>query len=116
MTDYPALVLSTFVFAAMAGPLTASLAATILPELTPHEGRGRIAAVFGLITVVFGMGSGGTLVALVTDQVLHDETKLPLSVVLVASPAFLVAMVLAILALPRVRSLRAKVAALTGEA
>jgi hypothetical protein len=60
-------------------------------------------------------GLAGTLVALVTDHVLHNEAKLPISIAIVAAPAFLIATVLAVRVLPGVRALRTKVVSLTGE-
>ena len=67
------------------------------------------------VGVVFGMGFAPTMVALVTDKVLRNEAQLPTALVLVAAPSFLLAMVLAIVVLPRLAALRAQIAALTGE-
>jgi MFS family permease len=103
-TQQPALLLAGFAVAATAATMLSGLAATILPELAPSQGRGQITAAFELIAIICGMGLAPTLVALVTDQVLHNEAALPLSVVIVSTPCFLAAAALAWFALPRVRA------------
>jgi MFS family permease len=114
--DHPSLVIASFALTATVATMVTQLAYTILPELAPSAGRGQILAGFGLIGNICGMGLAPTAVALITDQILHDERRLPLSLALVAAPALLLAGVLVALALPRARSLREKVMALTGEA
>jgi MFS family permease len=114
--QYPVLVVGSFASTALLGTMISASVVTILPELTPSEGRGQVLGVFGLVGIICGMGVGPTLVALVTDHVLHDEGRLPVSVVLVATPAFVVAAVLAGLAIPAARRLRDRLRALTAEA
>lgn len=53
-----------------------SLSTTILQLYTPSRLRGRITAAFLLVTNVIGLGLGPTLVALITDKVLGDESQL----------------------------------------
>ena len=69
-------------------------------------------ALYGFVGVVGGMGVAPTLVALVTDRVFHDESKLYVSLVLVTAPAFLLSTLLAGLALRRAGRLREAVSRL----
>jgi MFS family permease len=55
-----------------------------LQDLFPNQLRGRATALLGLLSNVFGLGCGPTLVALVTDQVFRNEMMLQKSVGIVA--------------------------------
>jgi MFS family permease len=114
--DYPVVVVGCFAVTAIAATMITVLAYTILPELVPSEGRGQIVATLGLVGTICGMGLAPTMVALITDHVLHDESRVPLSLVMVVAPALLLASAMAALALPRATALRKRIRVLTGEA
>jgi MFS family permease len=105
-THYAALVMLGMAAMATGGTIAGALAATFLPELTPNEERGQISAIYELVGIVVGMGVAPTLVALVTDKVLHDENGLPISLVVVLAPAYLAAAALAWYAVPRIKALQ----------
>lgn len=103
----PFIVILGFTLIGVTATIVSSLLITILSELVPSDGRGRIASLFGLVSIVCGMGLAPTLVATVTDHIFHDESKLPLSLVVVSVPAIIVATILAVRSLPHVCALRA---------
>jgi MFS family permease len=108
MAKAPALVITAFAMTATLSTITATLAATILPELTPSEGRGRVMAIYQFIAVIGGMGLAPTVVALITDRVLHDESRVAQSVALVSVPGLALAVLLIGAALPHARKVRAQ--------
>jgi hypothetical protein len=61
-----------------------------------------------------GLGLAPTLIALITDHVLHDHNKVNLAMLLVAVPALLLAALLASIAMPNARRLREKLIADAG--
>lgn len=76
-----------WVFLLLATPIASvmTLAATAgaaLQIVAPNEMRGQIGALFLLVMNGIGMGLGPTLVGLVTDLVLRDESRLGLSMTL----------------------------------
>jgi MFS family permease len=113
--QHPAMVIGAFAVAAVFATMASSTAATIFSELTPSEGRGQVMALYGLVSNLCGMGAAPTLVALVTDQVFHDENKLPLSMVSVIAPALLLSAVFGALALRGAGALRAQLGRLETE-
>jgi MFS family permease len=71
----PALALATFgvslFFAMMApGPQNAAL-----QSVTPNRMRGQATALFLFVFNIVGFGCGATVIALITDHVFHDETR-----------------------------------------
>jgi MFS family permease len=113
---HPAAVIGAFAVSAIAATMASSTAATIFSELTPSEGRGQAMALYGLVGTLCGMGVAPTLVALLTDQLFHDEGKLPLSLVSVITPSLLLAALFAALALRGAGALRAQARRLEMEA
>jgi MFS family permease len=67
-----------------------------LQDLVPNQLRGRVAALMLMVGNVLGLGGAPTLVALVTDQVFHDEMKLQTSVGIVALAAGVLGLLLAL--------------------
>jgi MFS family permease len=103
---HEAVVIACFFAYATLSTATTSMAYTVLPELAPNEGRGRMIALFLLIGYVVGLGLAPTAIALVTDRVLHDEMRVNLSMLIVCLPAQLAAALLVSVALPAARRLR----------
>ena len=83
----------------------------VLPDFVPNEGRGQIIAVEQLISALVGLGLGPTLVALVTDKVIGDESLVHLSMLAVGLTAAGLGAVTATLALPAARRLHAQLSA-----
>lgn len=79
----------------------------ILPDVVPGEIRGQVTAFYQLVANIGGLGIGPTLVALVTDHVLGDESLLNVSMLIVALPCVAIAAMLYALAMPRARQRRA---------
>jgi MFS family permease len=71
-----------------------------LQEITPNRLRGFQHAAAALIATLLGLGAGPSAVALVTDKVLHDESRLDLSLLLTL-PAMLGVCILLALAVHR---------------
>jgi MFS family permease len=87
----------------VSGFILAFISASYFPaiqDLFPNQLRGRAVAFLGLVGTVLGMGSGSTLVAVVTDQVFHDEMMLQKSIGIVGVSAVSIAFIFAIF-LPR---------------
>jgi MFS family permease len=106
-----AALIATQVSFTLVASLISTLGYALLPELVPGQGRGQIIAVLSFIGNLVGFGLGPTLVALITDHVLHNEGLVHYSILMVAVPAYIVAALLATLAMARARSLRATVLA-----
>lgn len=86
--------------------LIATTSFAALQELAPNRLRGKAVALYLLIGNLVGLGGAPTLVALVTDRVLHDEMRLQTSVGLVALGAAVAALALALLLPRRYRAAR----------
>ena len=91
---------------AVLGTVVAALSYTILPDLVPGAGRGRILAFHQLIASEVGLGLGPTLIAVLTDHVFRNDHYLNYSMMAVAMPCAAMAALLLALALPRARKLR----------
>ena len=79
-TPYLALALlslNTVLILIGAGPQNAAL-----QVIVPNEMRGQVTALFLTIFTLIGFGIGPTVVALITDYVFHDESKLRYSIAL----------------------------------
>jgi MFS family permease len=76
-----------------------------LPDYVPAEGRGQIIAVEQFISSLVGLGLGPTLIAIVTDNVFGDESKVHLSLLTVGVCVAGLGAVAATLALPGARRL-----------
>jgi MFS family permease len=70
-----------------------------LQELMPNRMRGRAVALYAVIANLVGMGIGPTAVALLTDYVFGDESKLRYSLVIVAGVCHVVSTAALLLAL-----------------
>lgn len=64
--------------------IPSSLAPAVLQSVCPNEIRGQVFAIYLLIMSTFGYALGPLSVALITDRLLHDETRLHISLALVA--------------------------------
>lgn len=73
-------------------PMPTSTAA--MQMLAPNQMRAQVAAIFLLISNLFALGAGTTLVALVTDYVFEDENDVGLSLAIVITLASLLAALL----------------------
>lgn len=85
------LVVPTYFFLVLAvgsGPAT-------LQEVTPRRMRGMQHAFAVLAVNLLGLGLGPTIVALITDHVLHDEAQVGLAIAIAAPLALLGALVFA---------------------
>ncbi|MGE0741202.1 MAG: MFS transporter [Hyphomonadaceae bacterium] len=60
---------------------TASLGPALVQIATPAHLRGRISALYVVCTGLISMGLGPTTVGFITDHILHDESKVGLSLV-----------------------------------
>ena len=88
------LLVPTYFFLVLAvgsGPAT-------LQEVTPRRMRGMQHAFAVLAVNLIGLGLGPTIVALITDHVLHDEAKLGVSMAIAAPVALLGALLFALFA------------------
>ena len=64
--------------------IPSSLAPAVLQSVCPNEFRGQVFAIYLLVMSTFGYALGPLSVALVTDSLLHNETRLHISLALVA--------------------------------
>lgn len=84
---------SPWIFLSAVGAIYFISAATVphagvsLQLVTPNELRGRITAVYGMISTLMGLGLGPLVVALITEHVLHDRAAVGLSMAIVISGA-----------------------------
>lgn len=67
---------SSFIGSLSTAPLWAAL-----QMVTPNEMRGQVVAMFTFVVNIVGMGVGPLVVALITDFVFHDETRIGASLV-----------------------------------
>jgi MFS family permease len=63
------------------------LAPAALMQVTPSQMRGQVSAVYQFTINLIGLGAGPTAVALVTDHLLHNDTLVGTSILLVATTA-----------------------------
>jgi MFS family permease len=73
-------------------PMPTSTAA--MQVLAPNQMRAQVAAIFLFVSNLIGLGGGATLVALLTDQVFHNEKHVGYSVAIVVTVAGLLAALL----------------------
>ena len=73
--------------AALTSAVTFAFGAAIaaLQLITPGRLRARVAAVYLLVVNLTGVGLGGTVTALVTDHILHDERRVGTAMASVAA-------------------------------
>lgn len=105
----PGLIVALSLSVVLSGTLGAACY-SMLPDLVPPQGRGLLIAIYQLIGNLIGFGLGPTALALVTDQVLHDEARVADAMVLFGLPLWLVGTVVAAMALPLLRRMRAATA------
>jgi len=84
-----ALALVGFGLAVQLFSMAASVAPTALQIVAPNELRGQTSSVFSFTSVVVGLGTGPTLVALFTDQVFGSDAALRYSLAIVGGAAAL---------------------------
>ena len=72
-----------------AGVVCFNMGATSLQLLTPAALRGRISSLYMLCTNIVGAGSGPLLVAMLTEHVFHDPSRVGVAVAIVVSTAAL---------------------------
>ncbi len=86
--------------------VAATAAMSLLPGLVPPHWRGRLIAVYQFIGNLVGFGLGPTLVAMVTNHVLQDESRVADAMMLYGIPLLALAAMVAALAVPRLRHMR----------
>lgn len=79
---------------------------SLLPGLVPPHWRGRLIAVYQFIGNLVGFGLGPTLVAMVTNGVLKDESRVADAMLIYGIPLLALAAMMAALAVPRLRHMR----------
>lgn len=67
---------------------TASMGPAATQVVTPPELRGRVSAIFVLVTGLIGMALGTFLVGFTTDKILHDPMKIGTSLILLIAVVF----------------------------
>lgn len=83
---------------------------SLLPDLVPPQGRGLLIAIYQLIGNLIGFGLGPTALALVTNNVLKDEARVADAMMLFGMPLWALGAVVALLAVPLLRRMRAATA------
>lgn len=58
-----------------------NLNSAALAEVTPNELRGKVVALNAMMITLIGLGAGPSLIAMITDYVLHDEAQIRYSLV-----------------------------------
>lgn len=79
--------------ATMVVMMTPGVTLTVMQLMTPSRFRGQMTSLFLLFSTIFGVGTGPTLVALITDHVFQDPMKLHYAMMIV----FLIELPLAII-------------------
>lgn len=79
---------------------------SLLPDLVPPQGRGLLIAIYQMIGNLIGFGLGPTALALVTNKVLQDETRVADAMMLFGMPSYALAIVAALVAVPLLRRMR----------
>lgn len=79
---------------------------SLLPDLVPPQGRGILIAIYQMIGNLIGFGLGPTALALVTNQVLRDETRVADAMMLFGIPSYVLGLVAALFAVPLLRRMR----------
>ena len=83
---------------------------SLLPDLVPPQGRGLLIAMYQFVGNLIGFGLGPTAVALVTNEILQDETRVADAMMLFGMPLLALGMVFAAVAVPSLRRMRAAAA------
>ncbi len=84
-----ALALVGFGLAVLLFSMAAAVAPTALQIVAPNELRGQTSSVFSFMSIVVGLGTGPTLVALFTDQVFGSDGSLRYSLAIIGGAAAL---------------------------
>ena len=79
----------------------------LLPDLVPPQGRGLLIAIYQMIGSLIGFGLGPTALALVTNEVLQDESRVADAMMLFGIPGYALAVIAALVAVPLLRKMRA---------
>jgi len=109
----PMLALTLLVLANTIGNTALLTGPALVQELAPNEIRGLLLAGLATFQGIIGAGLGPTSVALVTDFVFHDDTKLGFSIMAIAVPSYVMAALLAGFGARSYARCRADVLALT---
>jgi MFS family permease len=83
--------MTMFGLSTLVGTIGIGCVVASLQELMPNRMRGKAVALYAVIANLIGMGFGPTAVALLTDYVFGDESKLRYSIVIVAALCHLTA-------------------------
>jgi MFS family permease len=75
-------------------------------DVTPNQFRGRVQAVYFMLTGILGIGIGPWLVARVTDGVFHDDQAIRYSLLIVLAPVAVVAFIVCLASQGSYRTLR----------
>lgn len=82
-----------------ASALASGLGPAAVQEITPNRMRGQASAIYLFVANLIGLGLGPTAVALCTDYLFQDESKINLSIALVGGVAHVVAAILFLVSL-----------------
>jgi MFS family permease len=102
----PGVVLTLVVSVVLLG-VVSTACYSLLPDLVPPQGRGLLIGLYQFVGNLIGFGLGPTAVALVTNQVLRDETRVSEAMLLFGMPLLALGVILALLATPLVSRMRA---------
>lgn len=86
--------------------IVATAVFSLLPDLVPPGWRARLIAVYQFLGNLVGFGLGPTMVALVTNRVLQDESRVADAMLIFGLPMFSLSALLVLLAVPFLRRLR----------
>jgi len=73
----------------------------VFADITPHQYRGRMVAIYLFVTLVAGIVLGPLLVASISDYVFRDESKVNFSILAATLPAVAIAVTAALLTMKR---------------
>jgi len=99
LVESPAAIMFVFAGLSAFGNMLVGASYSALHDLVPASLRGRVVALLLFITSLVGIGLGGTLVALVTDLVFQDDSRVQDSLLIVLVPFAVLGLLLAIWAL-----------------
>jgi len=105
LTSQPAIVFAALLCIAFFGPFSLPLAPGALQDIMPNAMRGQATALYVFLTNTIAGGLGATSVALLTDFVFHDRSKLNVALGIVSTTASLAAVALLLSGLAPLRKI-----------
>jgi MFS family permease len=85
--------LSVFLIYNIAYNIQACAAPAMLQDILPNRFKGQVTALYWLVAGIVGFGGGSTAIALITDRVYKDSSMLRFSMITVAVPCLVIAMI-----------------------